>query len=263
MAPPVLDHSFCVKWRLIARGLRCIKKPSGEFGLSSPMQEMIAAPAHGIGHPFLSAAGATAARALLAAAAPVTVSRRDVIFAPEAEPEALYLVLEGSVGLSMQGAADSRGLLEIIGGGECFLMPAVIMGGAWPFGAEALAPSRLLRIPLDAFHATMAQEPRLAEASLTQMARQWRVLADQLRDMKLTKASERVAHFLTGRLLPGGRVAMPEPRAAIAARLGMTPESLSRVMHGLEAAGLVRLHGRRVEVPDAKALTQGARASGH
>jgi len=136
------------------------------------------------------------------------------------------------------------------------------MGGAWPFGAEALAPSHLLRIPLAAFHATMAEEPQLAEASLTQMARQWRVLADQLRDMKLTKASERVAHFLTGRLMPGGRVAMPEPRAAIAARLGMTPESLSRVMHGLEAAGLVRLQGRRVEVPDAEALNQATRASG-
>jgi CRP-like cAMP-binding protein len=42
----------------------------------------------------------------------------------------------------------------------------------------------------------------------------------------------------------------------------MTPESLSRVMHGLKAAGLVRLQGRRVEVPDAEALHQGARASG-
>ncbi len=226
------------------------------------MQEMIAAPALGAGHPFLSAAGAAAARALMAAAVPVSVPRRDVVFAPETEAEALYLLLEGSVGLSMQGAADSRGLLEIIGAGECFLMPAVILGGAWPFGAEALAPSRLLRIPLNAFHATMAEEPLLAEASLTQMARQWRGLADQLRDMKLTKASERVAHFLTGRLMPGGRVAMPEPRAAIAARLGMTPESLSRVMHGLEAAGLVRLQGRRIDVPDVEALNQHARASG-
>ena len=62
------------------------------------MQEMIAAPAYGIGHPFLSAAGAAAARALMAAAIPITVHRRDVIFAPEAEPEALYLLLEGSVG---------------------------------------------------------------------------------------------------------------------------------------------------------------------
>ncbi len=79
---------------------------------------------------------------------------------------------------------------------------------------------------------------------------------------KLTKASDRVAHFLAGRMLPGGRVTLPEPRAAIAARLGMTPESLSRVMHGLKAAGLVRLQGRRVEVPDAEALHQGARASG-
>ena len=243
--------------------MRCIKKPGGAFGLCAPMQEMIAAPPFGIAHPFLSAAGPAAARALMAAATPITVPRRDVIFAPEAEAEALYLLLEASVGLSMQGADGARGLLEIIGPGECFLMPAVIMGGAWPFGAEALAQSRMLRIPLDAFHATMAKEPRLTEASLTQMARQWRGLADQLQEMKLTKASERVAHFLTGRLMPGGRVAMPEPRAAIAARLGMTPESLSRVMHGLEAAGLVRLQGRRVEVPDAEALNQSARASGH
>ncbi|MCA3327301.1 MAG: Crp/Fnr family transcriptional regulator [Roseomonas sp.] len=226
------------------------------------MQEMIAAPALGAVHPFLSAAGPTAAQALLAAARPFAAPRRDVIFAPEREAEALYLLLEGSVGLSMQGAGESRGLLEIIGPDDCFLMPAVILGGAWPFGAEALAPSRLLRIPAEAFHGIMVEEPRLAEASLTQMARQWRGLADQLTELKMTKASERVAHFLTERLLPSGRVAMPEPRAAIAARLGMTPESLSRAMHGLEAAGLVRLQGRRVEVPDAKALSGAARASG-
>jgi len=137
------------------------------------MQKMIAAPPFGIAHPFLSAAGPAAARALMAAATLITVPRRDVIFAPEAEAEAeaLYLLLEGSVGLSMQGADGARGLLEIIGPGECFLMPAVTIGGAWPFGAEALAQSRMLRIPLDAFHATMAKEPRLTEASLTQMAR--------------------------------------------------------------------------------------------
>ena len=227
------------------------------------MLEKIAAPNLATGHPFLSAAGLAAASALLAAAEPFSVPRRDVIFAPEAAPEALYLLLEGSIGLSMQGADGTRGLLEIIGPDECFLMPAVILGGTWPFGAEALAPSRLLRIPAEAFHAIMARNARLAEASLAQMARQWRGLADQLIEMKLTKASERVAHFLTERLMPGGRVAMPEPRAAIAARLGMTPESLSRVMHGLEAAGLVRLQGRRVDVLDAEALSQGARASGH
>ena len=76
------------------------------------MQEMIAAPAYDTGHPFLSAAGAAAARALMAAAAPVTVPRRDVIFAPEAEPEALYLLLEGSVGLSMRGKDGAPGNVD-------------------------------------------------------------------------------------------------------------------------------------------------------
>ena len=51
-----------------------------------------------------------------------------------------------------------------------------------------------------------------------------------------------------------GAVEIPEPRGAIAAKLGMTPESLSRALHGLEAAGLLRLHGRRVDVPDRAAL---------
>ena len=100
------------------------------------MLEMIAA------HPFLSAAGPAAASALLAAAQLFSAPRRTVIFTPEAAPEALYLLLEGSVGLSMRGADGTRGLLEIIGPDECFLMPAVILGGTWPFGAGwSLPPS--------------------------------------------------------------------------------------------------------------------------
>jgi len=221
------------------------------------MQEMIAAPVLGAEHAFLSAAGPTAAHSLMTAAEALAAPRRSVIFPAEAAGQALYLLMEGSVGLAMQGQEEARGLLDILGPGDCFLLPAVIMGGHWPFGAEALAPSHLLRIPAPAFHALLGRDAQLMQATIAEMARQWRGLADQLLEMKLTKASDRVAHFLAGRLQPSGRVVLPEPRAAIAARLGMTPESLSRVMHGLEAAGLVRLQGRRVEVPDAEALHQG------
>ena len=118
--------------------MRCIKEPGRETGLSPPMLEMIAAPALAAAHPFLSAAGPAAASALLAVAQPLSAPRRTVIFTPEAAPEALYLLLEGSVGLSMRGADGTRGLLEIIGTADCFLMPAVVLGGVWPFGAEAL-----------------------------------------------------------------------------------------------------------------------------
>jgi CRP-like cAMP-binding protein len=218
------------------------------------MQEMPAPdPAHAE-HPFLIAAGVSAARALSAVAEAQSVPRRGIIFAPGAATEALYLLREGSVGLSVLGEGEARGVVEILGTGDSFLLPAVILGGAWPIGAEALAPSQLLRIPVEAFHSILAAEPGLAIACLALLSRQWRSLADQLLDMKMNKASDRVAHFLAQRVLPGGRVVLPEPRAVIAARLGMTPESLSRVMHGLEAAGLVRLKGRRIDVPDTSAL---------
>lgn len=219
-----------------------------------PMQEPSVIASASTEHPFLTAAGTAAAQALLGAAEPLLIPRRATVFAPQDATKAVYLLKEGSIGLSGTEDNEARGVIEILGPGDCFLLPAVILGGAWPFGAEALTPCRLLRIPADAFHATLAAEPGLAIASLALMSKQWRALADQLLDMKINKASDRVVHFLAQRVLPNGRVAMPEPRAVIAARLGMTPESLSRVMHGLEAAGVVRLKGRRVEVADAKAL---------
>ena len=87
------------------------------------------------------------------------------------------------------------------------------------------------------------------------MAQQWRLLVDQVVDLKTRDATQRAARFLLHRLpAQRGAVDMPEPRGAIAARLGMTPESLSRALHGLEAAGLLRLQGRRVDVPDRAAL---------
>jgi hypothetical protein len=43
---------------------------------------------------------------------------------------------------------------------------------------------------------------------------------------------------------------MPEARSAIAARLGMTPETLSRTLAALEAAVPIRVSPRRIDVPD-------------
>jgi CRP/FNR family transcriptional activator FtrB len=98
-------------------------------------------------------------------------------------------------------------------------------------------------------------------AAMEQMARQWRLMIDQVVDLKTRDATQRAARFVARRLAAArGEVDLPEPRAAIAARLGMTPESLSRALHGLEDAGLLRLQGRRVDVPDRAALLRVARA---
>ena len=49
-------------------------------------------------------------------------------------------------------------------------------------------------------------------------------------------------------------VSLPVSKATIASRLSLTPEYFSRVLHELEAAGLVRIDKREIHILDAHAL---------
>jgi CRP/FNR family transcriptional activator FtrB len=212
---------------------------------------------HGVkdaGTLLAAAAPETRAR-LLEHARPLALPRGAVVFTQDAPAEHLHLLLQGSVGLSTTEEGGGATMVEILGAGDAFPVAAVMLRLPCQVAAMALAPTRLLTLPAEHVRAAAAGDAGLVYAAMEQMARQWRLLIDQVVDLKTRDAVQRAARFLARRLpSPRGAVDLPEPRAAIAARLGMTPESLSRALHGLEAAGLLRLHGRRVDVPDRAAL---------
>lgn len=205
--------------------------------------------------PLLAVAAAETRARLLAKARPLLLPRGAAIFAQDAPAEHVYLLLQGSVGLSTIEDGGIATLVEILSPGDAFPLGAAMLRLPCPVSAATLAPSRIVSIPGAAVLEEAAADPGLMQAAIEQLSRQWRLLADQLVDLKTRDATQRAARFLARRLpRPHGPVELPEPRSAIAARLGMTPESLSRALHGLEAAGLLRLNGRRVDVPDRAAL---------
>jgi len=204
--------------------------------------------------PLLSAATAETRARLLHAARPVALPRGALLFPQDAPAEFLHLLVQGSVGLSTAEEGGAT-MVEILSAGDAFVIAAVMLERPSPVAAVALAPTRLIAVPAAEMRAAAAADAGLMRAALEQMARQWRLMIDQVVDLKTRDATQRAARFLARRLAAArGPVELPEPRAAIAARLGMTPESLSRALHGLEDAGLLRLHGRRVDVPDRAAL---------
>ncbi len=205
--------------------------------------------------PLLAAASPETRASLLSCASVVTLPRGAAILTQDSRADRLLILLQGSVGLSTAEEGAAATMVEIISAGDALSVAAVLLQVPHPVSAVALAPCRLLAIPAEAFRAAAAGDAELMRAAMGQVARQWRLMMDQVVDLKTRDATQRAARFLLHRLpAQRGAVEIPEPRGAIAARLGMTPESLSRALHGLEAAGLLRLHGRRVDVPDRAAL---------
>ena len=210
--------------------------------------------------PLFAAAGEAAMARLLRASFTQQLPRGAVMFEQHEMADFLHLLLAGSVGLTASSETGAETVVEIFGPGELFLAPAAILRLPYLASGAALTDVRVLMIPADAFRESLAQEPALAQAAIELLSRHWRLMVDQVVDLKLRPSERRVARFLARRVPedPGaGSAELPEPRTAIAARLGMTPETLSRALASLEAQGLIRMSARRADVPDRERLLRG------
>ena len=207
--------------------------------------------------PFFQAAGPAAMAAILRPSFAQILPRGAVLFEQGDEPDFLHMVLEGSVGL--QAAVEDHGktMVELFGPGELFLAAAVVLRLPSLATAVALTEVRVLMIPADTFRDGVAQSHELCRATTQLLARHWRLMVDQVVDLKLRGAEDRVARFIARRVSEetgSGAALLPEPRTAIAARLGMTPETLSRALTGLEQKGKIRRDAAGAMVADRAAL---------
>jgi CRP/FNR family transcriptional activator FtrB len=209
--------------------------------------------------PFFQAAGPAAMAEVLRPSFTQLLPRGATLFEQGDDPDFLHMVLEGRVGLQANAEDSSRTIVELFGAGELFLAPAVVLRLPYLASAVALTEVRILMIPADAFRDGVGRSHDLCRATMQLLARHWRLMVEQVVDLKLRSAEDRVARFVARRISEeagAGTAAMPEPRTAIAARLGMTPETLSRALTGLEQSGKLRRGATGALVADRTALTR-------
>lgn len=207
--------------------------------------------------PFFAAAGEAAMTRLLRPSFTQQLPRGAVLFEQHELPNFLHLLLAGSVGLQARDETGTETIVEIFGAGELFLVPAAVLGLPYLASGAALTDVRVLMIPADVFREGVAQDPALGRAVIELLSRHWRLMVDQVVDLKLRSAERRVARFLARRVpedAGAGLIALPEARGALAARLGMTPETLSRTLNALEAQGAIRMSPREAYVVDRERL---------
>lgn len=163
----------------------------------------------------------------------------------------LHVVMEGQVEV-FSCYRDRETTVDILGPGHCFILAAVFLDEVYLKSARSLSPARLLLLPAAAVRNVFASDPVFAHRLAVELARGYRSLVKEVNNLKLRTSLERLANWIL-RHAPGSGPTLsftfPFDKKTLAAKLGVTPEVLSRNFVSLVPYG-VTITGKSVVVKD-------------
>ncbi len=173
-------------------------------------------------------------------------------------PDFLYVLLDGSVQFTGTAPDERETVVEILKPVDTFMPAALLTNTPYLVSAKVVRPARILMLPATALRQWIARDAQLSLAMLASMSRQYRSLLRQVKDLKLRTSTQRLGCYLLALAEENGGdglVELPHDKRLIAARLGMTPESLSRGFSSLRKMG-VEVRGHRIRLIDVSKLRQ-------
>jgi len=182
-------------------------------------------------------------RALAEAGLPVEVRRRGVLFAEGVRGEAFYVVARGRVQLHKTAPDGREIVIKVVQPGETFAEVVLFEEARYPVTAVALTDALLLKILRRDVQRLLA-DADFRNDFIAMLMRKQRYLADRLRQMATQTVEERFRQFLREQYGAADRVELTIPRKALAAAIGATPETVSRLLRRLKTAGVLSGHGR-------------------
>lgn len=186
---------------------------------------------------------------------------RGTLLIHEGDPaDFLYVVVEGLVEMfaANAGRETTIGFVHPTG---TFILAAVLRDQVYLQSARTLENSRLLMIPAQSVRSVMRHDAGFMSDIVTELATCYRDVVKELKNQKLRPGAGRLANWLIDADRShgaGGIVEIGVEKRVLAARLGMTPEHLSRAFTALAPYG-VELDGSRVLLRDPEKLARFAR----
>ncbi len=184
------------------------------------------------------------------------IGKGQTLFRQGDDASHIFAVLDGWMKIYRDTPQGEHAVIGVFGPGETFAEAAGFLAGTYPANAEAVETARLCAISYASLKRHIAEDPALAFSMLGSMAWHLHDLVGELEHLKTRNAEQRLGLFLLamcGDRVSPGIIRLPYEKSLIAARLGMTPESLSRCFSRLAKIG-VKSDGRTVEIEDSDRL---------
>lgn len=165
----------------------------------------------------------------------------------------LYVVRSGWLKTGKRLVDGREQIIKVCHEGDALGLEALFRD-SYTTTAEALGDVELCTLEKGKLISVLGTSPGLALGIISALGKELEAAQEKVAQLGLHSAKERAASYLLSLPREGNVVKVPLPRFEIARLLGLTTETLARMLSALEDDGLVRILGREVTLLDLRAL---------
>ncbi|MBT4891018.1 MAG: Crp/Fnr family transcriptional regulator [Rhodospirillales bacterium] len=207
-------------------------------------------------HALFSGLSDKDAEKLLRDASPRDMPKGYSLFMQDDPVEYFYFIFDGWVKISRETLEGNEAIIGVFSRGDTIVEAMAFIGGDYPANAEVIENARILPIRTAPFINYLKERPEVSLSMLSSLSRRMHLLVGEIESLKTQTASQRVCQFLLRRctVREGAAViALPYDKTVISGRLGIQPESLSRILSRLRKYG-IKTERERVIISDVALL---------
>jgi len=194
---------------------------------------------------------------LIGGAQPKEYPKGQVLFCRGEPSVCFYVVMSGWVKIYRETAEGDEAVLGVFTKGESLGEAAAFIGIDYPASCQIVENSRLLPILSAPFSKQVSIMPEVAMSMLGSISQKLHYHISEIEKLKTLTATHRVVDFLLKlcSVEEGSAVVfLPYDKTLLSRRLGIQPESLSRILGKLRSLGVKTEHSR-VIIADVSQLT--------
>jgi CRP-like cAMP-binding protein len=190
----------------------------------------------------------------------VQLQAGQMLFTQGDPAKSFFWVAEGMMRLFRATPQGDEKVIELVGPSRLFAEAVLFMGGRYPVNAAAQSTVRLVAFDGQSFKDWLALDAQRCFRLMAGMSARLHKLVNEIDRLTLMKGADRLLQYLLDHSDPDEtgreRVEWEAPKQVIASRIGVKPETLSRLLHKLSDQGCIELEGTTLYIRDSERLRQ-------
>lgn len=176
-----------------------------------------------------------------------SVKKRDYLFHEGEKGSSMFLLIGGNIQLHKNTEDGREVVIRVIKPGEVFAEVVLFERERYPVSARAVANADVLVFPREGIHRLLAEESFRSGFIAMLMAKQ-RYLTERIQELTTKDVEQRFFMFLRSQYGEREVIKTPLSKKDIAAAIGTTPESLSRLIQRLTDEEIIDWKGREIRM---------------